>query len=114
MNGSLDLIQGTLDTLILKALSWGPMHGYQVSTWIQAASGKELQIEEGTLYPALHRMEERGLVEAEWGLSENNRRAKFYRLTREGRENLQDKTVVWERYARAVERILAAARPGAV
>ena len=111
MKGSLDLIQGTLDTLVLKALSWGPMHGYQVSTWIQGASGKELQIEEGTLYPALHRLEERGLVDAEWGLSENNRRAKFYRLTTAGRETLTEKTVVWERYARAVGRILAAGRP---
>lgn len=111
MKGSLDLIQGTLDILILKALSWEPMHGYQVSSWIQGQSDRELQIEEGTLYPALHRLEERRLVEAEWGLSENNRRAKFYRLTQAGRDALNERTAVWERYSRAVGRILSAVRP---
>lgn len=111
MTNPLELLQGTLDVLILKALSWGPMHGYQVSSWIQATSERELQIEEGTLYPALHRLEERGLVEAEWGLSENKRRAKYYQLTRAGRDSLKERTAVWERYTRAIGRVLHAARP---
>src|SRR5437868_899849 len=83
------LLQGTLDLLILKALSWGPAHGYAVARWIEAATGDALRIEEGSLYPALHRLEERGHVESEWGLSENNRRAKFYHLTPEGRRELR-------------------------
>lgn len=104
----IEAVQGTLDFLILKALSWGEMHGYAIARWIQESSGDELQIEEGTLYPALHRMEDRGWLEAAWGISANNRRAKFYRLTVEGRRELRERTVSWERYARAVNRVLRA------
>jgi PadR family transcriptional regulator, regulatory protein PadR len=102
----IDAVQGTLDFLILKTLSWQPMHGYGIARWIRKSSGDELQIEEGTLYPALHRLEDRGLIEAEWGLSENNRRAKFYRLTAAGRRELGVRMKSWERYARAVARVL--------
>src|SRR5437773_10936460 len=84
----LDLLQGTLDLLILKTLSWGPAHGYAVARWIQQLTGSVLQIGEGSLYPALHRLEERDWIDSEWRLSENNRRAKFYRLTPKGRAQL--------------------------
>jgi PadR family transcriptional regulator, regulatory protein PadR len=104
----IDVVQGTLDSLILKALSGQPLHGYAVVRWILETSGSELQIEEGTLYPALHRLEDRGLVEAEWGLSDNNRRAKYYSLTAEGRRELRRRVVGWERYTRAVTRVLTA------
>lgn len=104
----IDAVQGTLDFLILKTLSWGPMHGYAISRWILETSGEELNIEEGTLYPALHRLEHRGLIEAEWGLSDNNRRAKYYRLTDEGTGELRTRVANWERYARAVAKVLAA------
>lgn len=104
-----DTVQGTLDFVILKALSWQELHGYGIARWVHETSGAELQIEEGTLYPALHRLEDRGLVDAEWGLSENNRRAKYYRLTPAGRRELKRRVASWERYARAVSRIVAAA-----
>jgi len=104
----IDAVQGTLDFLILRALSWGELHGYAIVRFIRESSSDELQIEEGTLYPALHRLEDRGLIEAEWGLSENNRRAKYYRLTRSGRRELKERLASWERYARAVEGVLAA------
>lgn len=107
----IDAVQGTLDFIILKTLSWGEMHGYAVANWIKQATEEELQIEEGTLYPALHRLEHKGLIDAEWGLSDNNRRAKFYRLTSEGRRELRARTSDWQRYARAVERVLTL-RPG--
>jgi PadR family transcriptional regulator, regulatory protein PadR len=109
----IEAVQGTLDTLILRSLLWGPRHGYDVVRWILSSSGDELQVEEGTLYPALHRLEERGLVVAQWGLSENRRRAKFYELTQTGRRELAERTASWERYARAVARVLAAAPAGA-
>ena len=98
----LDLLRGTLDLLILKALSWGSAHGYAVARWIERATGEALAIEEGSLYPALHRLEERGLVAAEWGTSENNRRARFYRLTAAGRRQLRQEADGWTRFARAV------------
>lgn len=101
----MELLQGTLDGLILKALSWGPLHGYAVTRWIKDASGDVFQIEEGALYPALHRMEHKGWVEAEWGLSENNRRAKFYQLTGKGRGALESEKNSWTRYATAVARV---------
>ncbi len=104
----LDSVQGTLDFLILKTLSWGEMHGYAVARWIFDTSGEELQIEEGTLYPALHRLEDRGWSEAEWGLSENKRRAKFYRLTPQGRQELGERVRSWSRFTRAVERVIQA------
>ncbi len=105
----MDLLQGTLDVLILKALSWGPLHGYAVVRWIGQRTEDALRIEEGALYPALHRMEQRGWIEAEWGVSENNRRAKFYRLTDEGRRQFHAEAVSWQRYAEAVGKVLHAA-----
>jgi transcriptional regulator len=106
---SLELVQGTLDVLILKSLSWGALHGYAVAESIGERSGQVLKVEEGALYPALHRLEKRGLLEAEWGLSENNRRAKFYKLTSAGRAHLRAEAQTWTRYAAAVSRVLEAA-----
>jgi len=103
----LDLLRGTLDLLILKTLSWGPMHGLAVLRWIEQATGERLQIEEGALYPALHRMEERGWLEAEWGYTEKNRRAKYYRLSRTGRAQLATELSKWSRYTEAVGLLLA-------
>jgi PadR family transcriptional regulator PadR len=97
-----EILRGTLDLLVLKALSWGPAHGYGVARWIQHATNDALAIGEGTLYPALHRLEERGWVAASWGASENNRQAKFYALTRAGRAQLRVETDNWRRYAAAV------------
>ena len=105
----LDLVQGTLDVLILKTLSWGPRHGYAVARWISDTTGDTLQIEEGALYTSLHRLEKRGMVESEWGLSENNRKAKFYQLTPLGKKQLRAKTASWERYATAVFTVLRTA-----
>jgi transcriptional regulator len=107
----LDLIRGTLDVLILKALAWGPQHGYSVTSFIRAQSDEALLVEEGTLYPALWRLESRKLVEAEWGLSENNRKAKFYRLTAAGRRHLHSEARTWHAYAAAVAKVLAATEP---
>ena len=109
----LDLVQGTLDVLVLKTLSAEPMHGYAVARWIRSVSDEELLVEEGALYPALHRLERRGWIEAEWGLSENNRRAKFYRLTPKGHRALESQTSSWGRYVEAVSKVLASA-PGRV
>ena len=109
MNTDLDLLRGTLDVLVLKTLAWGPRHGYDVARWIRERSGEALRIEEGALYTALHRMEARGWIAAEWGVSENNRRAKFYRLTNAGRHQLTRQSADWARYADAVFRILDAA-----
>ena len=95
VTASLDLLQGTLDLLVLKALSWDTRHGYAVATWIRERSDEEFLVEEGALYPALHRLERRGWVESEWGLSENNRKAKFYRLTRAGRKQLHAESREW-------------------
>lgn len=91
----LDLLQGTLDLLILKTLTWGPRHGYAVASWIRETTDQRLQIEEGALYTALHRMEKRGLLESEWGLSENNRKAKYYQLTPAGRKQLRARAALW-------------------
>ncbi len=99
---SQDILRGTLDLLILKALSWGPAHGYDVARQVEFATNDALAVGEGTLYPALHRLEERGWVTASWGTSENNRRAKFYALTRKGRAQLVIETDNWRRYAAAV------------
>jgi PadR family transcriptional regulator, regulatory protein PadR len=104
----LDLLQGTLDVLVLKTLSWGPRHGYAVAAWIRATSNEDLQVEEGALYTSLHRLEKRGWVESEWGLSENNRKAKYYQLTAAGRQQLRAQTTRWTRYASAVFRVLEA------
>ena len=103
---SLTVIQGTLDVLILKALAGAPQHGYGISAWIRQRTDGELGIEEGALYQSLHRLEHKGWVEAEWGLSENNRRARYYRLTARGRRELRAAEDLWRRYARAVFRVL--------
>ena len=100
-----DLLPGTLDMLILKAVTRGAMHGYGIAQFIQQASREVLRVEEGALYPALHRLEVRGLLKAEWGTSENNRRAKFYTLTAVGRRELDSETVYWTRVAAAVTRV---------
>jgi|SRR3954469_24874614 PadR family transcriptional regulator PadR len=102
MSQPVALLQGTLDLLVLRALVWGPAHGYAIARWIERATGDALSIEEGSLYPALHRLEERGDVSAEWGLSENNRRAKFYALTPEGRRQLKAESATWHKFAKAV------------
>jgi transcriptional regulator len=99
---SLDLLKGTLDVLVLKALTWGPRHGYAVARWLDDATHGTLQIEEGALYHGLHRLERRGWVTSEWGLSETNRRAKYYTLTAAGRQQLVAQTATWTRYAEAV------------
>jgi len=103
----LDLLQGTLDLLILKTLAPGPMHGWGISQRIQQMSDDVLRVNQGSLYPALHRLEAAGWIDAEWGASENNRQAKFYCLTRKGQRHLRDQTEQWERMAGAVARILA-------
>ena len=97
-----EILRGTFDLLILKALSWGPMHGYAVAQWIERVTSDALDVGEGTLYPALHRLEERGWITASWGPSENNRRAKFYTLTQTGRAQLRLETANWRRYAAAM------------
>jgi transcriptional regulator len=108
----LDLLQGTLDVLILKTLSWGAMHGYAVSRWIRRRTDDVLAVEDAALYQALHRLERRGWIEAEWGLSENNRRAKYYRLTADGRRQLRAEADTWRRYAAAVFQVLETAERG--
>jgi transcriptional regulator len=108
-NADLELVQGTLDLLVLKALMWGPRHGYAVARWVRETTDDDLQIEEGALYTALHRMESRRWLEAEWGVSENNRKAKFYQLTGLGRKQLRTRAAVWTRYARAVTKVLQTA-----
>ena len=107
---TVDLLQGTLDLLILKTLSWGPAHGYAVARWIQQLTGEVLQVGEGSLYPALHRLQERGWVESEWRVSEHNRRAKFYTLTARGRPQLRAETASWHQFVEAVGRVLVATR----
>ena len=102
-----ELLKGTLDLLILRALTVGPQHGYGVARWLESSSHELLRIEEGSLYPALYRMEGRGWIRSEWGLSENNRRAKFYSLTTEGRSRLRDEAFGWERLVEAVTLILS-------
>ena len=107
-NAKSDLLQGTLDVLILKTLSTQAMHGWGIAQRIQQLSQEVLEVNQGSLYPALHRLQERGWIAAEWGSSENNRRARFYTLTRAGRRQLADETESWERFAAAVGRVLAA------
>ena len=102
----LELIRGTFDLLILKTLAWGPMHGLGVLRWIETVTEQRLMIEEGALYPALHRLEQRGWVSAEWGYSETNRKAKYYRLTAAGRRQLKAETANWNRVAVAIGRAL--------
>src|ERR1700751_3749100 len=104
-----DLMPGTLDMLVLKALSWASMHGYAIAQFIQQSSSDVLKVEEGALYPALHKLEVRGLLKAEWGVSDNNRRAKYYRLTGPGRGELEEEARVWDRVAAAVTRVMRTA-----
>jgi transcriptional regulator len=106
MGKQLDLLQGTLDVMILKAISLGPLHGYGVLLRIQQISGDRLEIQQGSLYPALYRLEHQGLIASEWGESENNRKAKFYRLTAAGRKKLQTETANWNRMAEVMASIL--------
>lgn len=101
-----DLLHGTLDVLVLKTLSWGPMHGYAIAEWIEQRGDGELVIVDAALYKALHRLEDAGAIDAEWGYSENNRRAKYYALTTRGRALLRAEAATWRRYASAVGRIL--------
>ena len=104
----LDLLRGTLDLLLLKTLSWGPMHGLGVVRWIEHTTQQRLQIEEGALYPALHRLEERSWLEAEWGYTDRGRRAKYYQLTAVGRRQLAAEVRKWSRYSEAVRLVLTA------
>lgn len=108
MANQAELLPGTLDVLILKAVSLGKLHGYGVLLRIEQISGGALQIQQGALYPALYRLEHQGLIESEWGTSENNRRAKYYRLTPAGRKRLGEETASWKRLADAIARSLAA------
>ena len=105
----LQLLQGTLDVLVLKTLNWGPRHGYAIARWIRERTDDALQVEDRALYVALHRMEQRGWIESEWGFSENNRKAKYYRLTADGRRQLRVRTATWTRYAEAVFKVLQSA-----
>ncbi|MEX0891725.1 MAG: PadR family transcriptional regulator [Gemmatimonadota bacterium] len=107
-----DHLHGTLDVLILTALGRGPMHGFGVGKWLEEKGGAELRVDEGSLYPALYRLERKGLLEAEWGTSENNRRAKYYRLTREGERRVATGTAGWNAFSAAVGRVLAAGQEG--
>jgi transcriptional regulator len=104
------VLQGTLDLLILKTLSWGPAHGYGIAAWIEQITDDALRVEEGSLYPALHRMERKGWIEAEWGASENNRKAKYYALTRAGRDELVKRTEGWQRLVAIVGKALGSER----
>ncbi len=108
---TVDLLQGTLATLILKALSWGPLHGYGIARWIEQVTEEDLLVEEGSLYPALHRLQARGLVTSQWTLSETNRRVRCYSLTEEGRQQLRAEMSRWERFSVAVTRALQSRRP---
>jgi transcriptional regulator len=103
-----DILQGTLELLILRTLATGEKHGYEVAEWIHAASADALRVEEGALYPALHRLELRGLLAAQWDVSANNRRAKYYRLTTSGRKKLREATESWRRASSAINRVLEA------
>jgi transcriptional regulator len=111
-DSELNVLRGSLDLLILKALTWGPRHGYAVAEWIEQATEAALLVEEGTLYPALHRLDRKGWVRTEWGISENNRNAKFYQLTAAGRAQLRQEAPLWHRYADAIAKALRAGEPG--
>lgn len=106
-----DLIRSSIELLILKALTWGPMHGYAISEWVETATSERLLLEEGTLYPALHRLEARRLIEGAWGVSENNRRAKYYKLLPPGRARFRAESSVWQRNAQAIAAALRATSP---
>ena len=109
MADALPVLKGTLDVLVLKALSWTPMHGFEITSWLESRSGGALGIQDSALYQALHRLEERGLTTAEWGVTENNQRARYYKLTKAGRAHLTAETSQWVRYAETVTGILTSA-----
>ena len=111
---SIDLLQGTLGVLILKALSWGPMHGYGIVRWIEQIAGDDLLIEEGSLYPALHRLQANGLVTSEWTISDSNRRVRSYTLSDAGRRQLRAEMTRWDHFSAAVSRVLQARSQRAV
>lgn len=108
MAGPLPLLKGTLDIVVLKALTWGPLHGFEIAAWLEDRSQGSLDVEDGALYYALHRMEERGLIESEWRVTDNNRRARYYKMRPAGRAHLRAEGANLERYARALTDILAA------
>ncbi len=112
MAGS-DLYTGSLDLIILKALSWGPLHGYAVGRFIRTSTADALSVQEGALYPALHRLERKGFLQEEWGLTDSNREAKFYQLTPTGRKQLKSELARWHRYAQVMTAALGAGRPQA-
>jgi PadR family transcriptional regulator, regulatory protein PadR len=112
MADPLPVVKGTLDILVLKALSWAPMHGFEITQWLEERSGGSLEVNDSALYQAVYRMEERNLVKAEWGVTENNRRARYYRLTPEGRAHLTAETFNFLRYAQTVSEILTASAAG--
>ena len=105
----LALVKGTLDVLVLKALSWGPMHGFEITTWLEDSSAGALDVDDSALYHALHRMEERGLIAAEWGVTENNRRARYYALTKAGRKRLAAERAEFDELVSAIHRVLETA-----
>jgi PadR family transcriptional regulator, regulatory protein PadR len=108
MADALPVVKGTLDVLVLKALSWTPMHGFEIATWLEERSNGALDVDDSALYQALYRMEERGLIRAEWGNTESNRRARYYTVTAAGRAHLKAETSQWLQYAKTVSRILSA------
>lgn len=113
MADPLQVVKGTLDVLVLKALSWAPMHGFEVTSWLEDRSGGALDVEDSAIYQAFYRLEARNLIAADWGVTENNRRARYYRITAAGRLHLRGQTAQWLRYADTVSGILAApARQG--
>ncbi len=107
---SVDILQGTLELIVLKTLSWGPMHGFGIARWIQRTTEEVLRVEEGSLYPALYRMENRGWIKASWALTENGRRAKYYRVTPAGKRQLAAATASWDQVSGAIAKIMAARR----
>ena len=106
-DGTIPMLKGTVDLLVLKTLSWGPMHGYGIATWLEQRSDGSLLLDDSALYQALQRMEGRGLLSAEWGITENNRRARYYKLTTAGRQRLRSESETWLRYTESVTAILA-------
>jgi transcriptional regulator len=108
VSDDLDLVRGTLDLFILKTLTWGPMHGLAIVRWIERVTERRLQVEEGALYPALHRMERKGWLDGEWGVTDGNRRAKYYTLTAAGRKHFTARLTLWERYTQAAAMVFAA------
>jgi transcriptional regulator len=106
---SLPVVKGTLDVLVLRALQWTPMHGFEITSWLEERSSNSLEVEDSAVYQALYRMEERGLIEAEWGVTENQRQARYYKITAAGRAHLKAQIAQWVRYSQTVTAILTAA-----